>query len=283
MSSAALNSIVGSTACRGAFRLNGDEIEPIKAGPKTMGEAAARTRDLWASVGPIVSDAGLMIAKRDDAMSVASPKGGLIIEASGPINIGILRAALQNETAVQPAALDATSALAPGPLALVSLAQWIADIEAPRALEINAGDTPLRLWARKGKFGLAGGSTAADIAACILNAGANNKPITLEYGSLGGDVPDMCYDPISFFTQSATDEANWVIDETGIPTAGPESARLEDAIQAMALAHCLKAWSTGTSFEVSVLDGNRQTQVIARAEDPHRILLSTSTLYSSAV
>ena len=284
MSSAAMDSILNSAACRGAFRMKGNEIEPLKAGASALGEQAQRTRNLWAHVGAMVSDSGLMIAKKQDALSVASAKGGLILETSGPLNIGMLKVAVQDEARVTPSEVEVDpDAAGPGPKAVWSLARWIERIETRRALKLTAGSKCWTLWAEKGRFGLEPGKTVDTLIGDMLSAGKSGAPIELTYVAWDDAAVSPVLEPTELFMRKETAEYEWMIFEDGCLAALPNGASLEQAHAATALAQQLAAWCAGHPFEVAVFGEGAMRHVVAHAETPDRILISKAALGATAV
>ncbi len=271
-----LDFIINSASCSAAFQLSDAGLTPLKPSTPKLADAAGRTRDLWASLDALVPDSGIMIAKRDDGQSVASRKGGLIIEATGAINIGIMRAAMQNEDAVKPNLADGLSEdQQPGPKALWNLARWIEQIEANRVLVVTAGDTELKLWARKGRFGTETGVMASDVASAVLEAGSAKKPISLAYDMWTEDAPELVCDPVDLFSRVPSDAAEWVMDNTGCPRTSPKNATLEDAAQAAALAERLLLWGEGRPSEVAILREGGAKEIVARCDASSHIFIKT--------
>ncbi len=282
MQSTALSTILDSGVCQGAYRLTGDDVEPLKPAKDTHRDAARRTRDLWASLGAIVSDVDLMIGKRNEALSIASHKGGMILETAGPVNIGILRAALQHEDAVRPTQqLANESDLGAGIRALWALVRWIENVEASRAIRVQAGDSAIRLFARKGLFGLPDGAKIEDVATKILNAGQAGASVTLTYEPWPDTAPEMRLRPTELLPAAGADATDWVFDDAGVPAAVPRSATMDDATKASALAQRLSSWGEGRPFEVSVLRNGTTKQVVARKGPDDRILITTSNFNST--
>lgn len=264
MEARAFESILNNANCIGAFRIADQDMEPIK--PTSAGPEALRTRGLWSAVGSAMSDAGLMIAKRSGGVSLASRKGGMIVEASGPLNIGILRAALNSADAVVPKLEVATSACAtPSAKALWALAEWIDGIETRRDITIMAGQHSIRLAASQGAFTSLDKSTCAQIKTKLNDAAADDQPITLTYAEI--ENPDLSFEhkAINLFDAQTSKPSHWSFDWTGLPISHPENARLSDALEARGLCLHLIDWGQGDAFEVSVLTGLGKPYVIAKS------------------
>jgi hypothetical protein len=268
MSAAALDMILNSPTCRGAFRLDGDRMEPLKVSGPNAGEAAERMRDLWVSLNAVVPDADLVIGKHADGYSVASQRGGMLLETNSLPNLGILRSALKNEDTITPAATDAK-----GPAnAVLDLASWIDGTETRRAMEVVAGEARIRLWARKGRFGLLDGQTPATVAEHVSTASDAGQKVLLTLVEWTSDAPDMTFQPLELLAPSASD--NWVFGANGTPEAAPRSATLDQASKAATLAQRLATWGQGNPFQIEVLRDNASRDVIARSEDATRIELN---------
>lgn len=272
---AALDMILKSPECRGAYKVDGADIAPLSGVKAAAGEDAARTRDIWARVGAQVSDSGLMIAKREDALSIASLKGGLILETSGPVNIGILKAALQNEDAVRPEIEATTDEIDdPGLRALWSLATWVEAIETPRLLRVTAGKAVCELVARKGRFQPLGKVSPSGIADTLLAAGNSEHPITLTYGSLPSRLPQMRFAPLDLLCAQKGKRVGWIVAADGRFNDVPGDASLGNAKDIFALAKLLGAWGGGRPFEVAILQDNAIREVIAHSDTSEHIHLT---------
>lgn len=279
MSIAAMETILNSATCRGVFRLNGNEIEPLKGGTASLGEEAQRTRNLWARVDAMVSDSGLMIAKKQDALSVASAKGGIILETSGPMNIGMLRVAVQDEARISPNAEDPTEIIQqPGATAVWTLARWIERVETRRAMMLSSDNDCWAVWAEKGRFSLESDQTCDGLVSALLKAGKNGQPIELTYAEWDTSAPTPSLEPASLFRRSSEDGSDWLVFEEGCLAALPEECSLEHAEAATALAQQLSAWCAGHPFEVAVFGEGAGRSVVARADTSDRILLNKTAL-----
>lgn len=277
-----LDYILQSATCAAAFQLNGDDMTSLKPSGPAMADAAVKTRALWASLDGLMPETAMMVAKRDGAISIASRKGGLIIEASGAVNLGILRGALQNEGMVAPGLSHVLSATSPGPRALWSLADWIEQIEASREMQVDAGEQSITVWAQKGRFALPAGLTPSDLAKAVLAAGRASKPVELSYNPWsngpGNAAPKMAYRPIDLFARTPSATAEWVLDDTGCPKTLPRSATLQDVAQAATLGENLLRWADGEPSEISVLNGNAVLKTIARFDATSEISIGTQGL-----
>jgi len=280
MSGAALETILSSPTTRGAFRLNSDGFETLKASPPEIEPLAQATRDLWACIGSLMAEPDLMVAKREGDLSVATAKGGLLLETSGPVNLGILRATMQSDEVVRPDFHEEVPTDAPaGISALWSLARWIELIEARRALVVTAGDAVFKLWAEKGCFGTSGDSTASDVTEAILAAADAEAPVTLEYAAWGDDAPQTCdTSPIALLAPAPEDDSDWLVFNDAMPVAAPPDASLDVAADATELSMRLTKWGAGRPFEVAVLNATAQRIVVAEAETPDRVRINASAL-----
>lgn len=260
-----LDYILNGAVCQAAFQLDGDALTALKAGAPAMVGAAERTRDLWASLASVAPDAGIMIAKRDGAVSIASRKGGLIIEASGALNLGMLRGALQNEEAIQPSPTAKGAGLSlPGPKALYKLADWISGTEMGREIALRIGDKDATIWARQGRFATEEGTSPNDLAADILIAAAAGAAVTLSYKAWPANPPEMPLAPIALFSCAPSETTEWVLDDTGLPQVCPKTATLEDVAKTSVFVESLLSWAEGQPSEVAVLGDAPGLTTIAR-------------------
>lgn len=279
MTNVAMETILKSAACRGAFRLKDGALAPFVQGSSALETDAGLTRDLWVSLCGVTARPALMIAKKGEALSVASAKGGVIIETSGPINLGMLRAALQNEAPVLPLLseeFDTTSFT--GVTGLWALARWIEQIEAPRAIAVTDGDVTHLIYAEKGLFGLADGQTPAKVAAQLIAAEAAGAPITLTYVAWPDTAPAIAYQPAAFFHTASAAKADWIMSEGGRLLGVPACTSLQDIARATQLVARLSAWRDESVFDVTVLRDDASREVIARSDEAGNILLNKAAL-----
>ncbi len=270
-----LNSIISSSACRGAFQLSDGELTSLSGGDASAIDDARRTKDLWSSLASFVPDLGTVVAKRESGISIASMRGGIILEVSAPVNIGIVRAALRNESKISFEDDGKTPLVADGAKALWTLASWIDGIETRRALRVSVGTDVFRLWARKGKFGLKSDKTPADLAGFVLSANETAGPVTLSYDVSDDDAPDAVHLPLDLLATGETEKDEWHFDNLGVPKMRPRHACLKTAGRMLSLHAQLKSWGAGQPFEVTILRDGGPPEVIVEGSDPSltRILL----------
>lgn len=275
---AAMETLLKNAACRGAFRLKDDVIEPLVAGRSDLNGAAAKTKAIWASMGNVLSDAGMMIAKRDEGLSVASAKGGIILETSGAINLGILRAAVQDEVVVLPPAMEVGQPQ--NATGLWGLARWIEQIETRRALLVTAGETTYRIWAEKGKFGLPFDHSPAELAKSLISAEADGLPISLSYTSWGEqDAAEIMHLPISLFAEQFSNDGEWVTFNSDRFFGLPCDTSLAKVAGLYCLIQQLQAWSADHLFEVAIIDKTGIREVVARSPNAESIEFNKNVLH----
>ncbi|MEM6939106.1 MAG: hypothetical protein AAF509_03140 [Pseudomonadota bacterium] len=255
--------------------MHGDEMTPLKSGGPEAGAGAVRTRALWASLGSYLQSDGVMIAKRDGQLSIASHKGGIILETSGPVNIGMLKAALQHEAVVRPTVLKGEKAsLWPAQRALWSLARWIDGTETARFLQITAGSAAFQIAARKGAFCEVSGAEPAAIVAAFEQAGAEGAAVMLAYADLPDPWPAMTHQPIDLLCKVEKDAGTLTIRAANTPISVPAPVNLEEAMDFARLAGPLSTWGNGDPFEIIYLPEGSRQETIARSDGPGHIELS---------
>lgn len=271
-----LDTIFASSACRGAFQLDGGELVSLTRGDPSVSDDAERTKGLWSSLSAFVPDLSTVIAKRDTGVSIASARGGVILETSAPVNIGMVRAALRNEAPIELEDVGLDQLDAGGTRALWALSSWIEGTETERAMRVCVGDEALMLWARKGKFGLPSGVTPGAVAKSILSANETGKPVTLSFEALDGSSAKAVHGPLALFSADQSAEDEWHFNISGLPTRRPEDASLQTTGRMLGLHAHLKSWRDGQPFEVTILRDCGRPQVIAQGTNPDeiRILLS---------
>lgn len=264
MSAAQLEKIYRSPACLGAFKLGGGDLLSLTDAEPSVVIAAQRTADLCSSLASLIPDLGTLIAKREKGMSIATARGGIILEASAPINIGMLRSALRDAETIALEQTATSLSASAGTKALVNLANWIQQVETTRAMHLTAGDTVVKLWARKGKFGLADGVASSNIASAIFEGAKAAKPISLSYDILATDYPSCGLDPVALFGQENPDGLDWTYDTGGAPQSFPADATVQSCGQMLALNDQLRNWGEGQAFEVTILRKDRPPVAIAK-------------------
>ncbi len=265
MNNEALIRLTSSTACNGAFRIVGEDLEPISAHHGAAKHQASRTRDLWCRVGDVVSDTGLMIAKRGQAMSIATRRGGVIVESEGAMNIGILRAALKDEAPV-PAPSEAPTPGAPDTLnAIWDLMSWIAMVETPRLFLIDIAAERAELLVSKGKFAVMGKGSTKAISALLHGAVDSSGEITLGYGPLPKKMPDCALQPMDLLDLRATDDGSWSFAASGLLKAAPKTATHTEARDVSAMARSVLDWCSGEVSEITLIQDNMQQHVVAHS------------------
>lgn len=266
--------MLSGAACRGAFQLTDGELVSLTRNDKTVCEDAHRTRDVLSSLAECLPDVGTIIAKRETGLSIASIRGGLILETSAPVNIGMLRVALRNEEVVQFDQSGTTAIAAGGTRALWNLATWIEMIETARTIRVCAGADSFTLWARKGKFGMLDKSTPSELAAAVLSANQSGAAVTLSYEEDHDVTADAVHEPLALFepaTPEATEANEWQFDMAGVPTTRPKHTTLKTTGRMLALHTHLQSWGAGQAFEVTVLRDGETPRVIAQGHESNQI------------
>lgn len=276
MSTTGLQYIVQNTACRGAFKVDGEDLTPLSAVDPSVEQGAHRTRNLWASLVPVVSDAGMMIGTRGAEQSIASARGGVIVEAKSAINLGILKAALNKQDPIQPDdAADMAPGITAGQIALWTLADWIATIEVPRCLRLHLGDEPWDVVVVKGQFGLPD-KTPQDLRTAILAAADADALLEVSYTELPGSPGRCTHDPIEIFGPDRNSTGDWRLRSDGTPISVPTSATLPALRDIVVLGQRLTDWRQGRPFELAVLREGRTKEVIATSMEPEEINVKTT-------
>jgi len=270
-----LDFVLSSAACRGAFIVGGNGVTPLAATSDAAKASAMRTRDVWASLTPIMSDAGFLIGEREAGVSIVSRKGGVIVEASGAVNLGILRAALQNENTVD-VAVDSSVILGPcvGTNAIWALADWIDAIEAPRQLRLHLGEKTIDLTASKGRFAVADSSPPASVVDAITAAAEAGTPIELSYAGLPDSLGPVDLSPLDLFCPERVDSEEWIMGQSAMPLSVPVTASFAEVRQMAVLAQRLAAWGNGAPFELSILRNGTTKEVVARATNKNEIRMN---------
>lgn len=274
MSSTGLDYIVQNAACRGAFKVDGASLTPLSAVEPSVEQGAQRTRNLWASLVPVVSDAGLMIGTRGAEQSIASARGGVIVEAKSAINLGILKAALNKQDPIQPDAGTAPD-LDPGLTALWTLADWIAAIEVPRCLRVHLGAETWDVLAKQGRFSLID-ATAEDLSKAILAAADAKTAIEVSYTELPDPAAPCAHDPIEIFGPDRNTTGDWRLRSDGSPVSVPTTATLPALRDIAVLGQRLTDWRQGRPFELAILRDGRTKEVIATSTETEDINVKTT-------
>ena len=279
---AAIDIVLKAGACRGAFKVTGADILPLNAQSADAKAEAARTRDLWARLHPYLPASGLLVAKRDEHLSIVSNKGGIIIETSGPVNIGILKAALQNEDVVVPDATASAQDLAPAHRALWSLARWIEGIETPRRMIVSAGSETFEVVGRKGRFAMTQGGDLDTLRAACAAAEQEGSPVTLSYAALDTPLPEMSFEPLDLLC--LTKGEIWTLCDAGRFVAVPGQSNLDEARNVANLVTPITSWADGQPFEVSYLRDGAAKEIIARAgaDQPGQIFVNAKPAQAAA-
>lgn len=274
MTTPRLNDILADRSCVGAFRVTDDALVSLRSSGPGIAESAARMSRVWASLNTFMPDAATVIAKRGDSLTVASQKGGLILEAAGAFNIGLLRTVLSGEDiGLPPAPANDTPIAQPGTRALMNLATWITDIEAERALVLTVGDVCHRLWARRGQFALEDGQTPGDLAKTILAVTETGAPVELTYAAWSDPAPTPCLAPMALFTGAEVRDDGWAFDASGLLSSMPANATLDQLRQMLAMRDSLVDWGQGHPFAVTVIRQGRAPEVVASRKDQTTVRL----------
>lgn len=273
---AGLEYILQNTACRGAFMVNGDTLTPLSSVDSSVAQGAQRTRNLWASLAPLVSDAGMVIGTRGAEQSIASSRGGVIVEASRALNLGVLRAALKRQDPVAPqTAPDQAPALSEGLIALCTLADWIAAIEAPRCLRVHLGPDAWDLVAARGRFRPAGDGTPQSLVAALLAAAEAGADLALSYTDLPDPLGTCDLEPLALFGAARNATGEWHLKSNGAPISIPQTATLAGLRDMAQLARHLTDWRQGLPFELAVLRDGRTKEIVATSDAPDEIRFRT--------
>lgn len=275
MNNEAFNRLISTGACKGAFKLVDTGLEPLSGSARSAKDGALRTRDVWARLGTRVSDAGLMIAKRGAAMSVASRRGGVILESDGAMNVGLLRSILQHETPVTPTVAD--DAVSPSDVATWSLMEWIERIEAPRQFRVDIGNTKVGLIVREGRFSVSSKKwSEAQVGELLLAAAADGTEVHLGYAPLPKRIPACPHHPLALVGAKGTPDKQWQLSPEGVITSHPETATVAQAHLAQDIGKAILAWNDGDPSEITVLKDNLEKKVIAQSDGDGALTLTLS-------
>lgn len=281
MNSNVLEFVLNSTACRGAFKTDGMALTPLSSGAEHLHQSAQRTHDLWASMTPMLSDAGLIVASRGTDQSIASARGGIILEASGSINLGMLKSALKQQDHVEPASdLTFSETTDAGQVVLWNLVDWISSIEAPRLLNLHLGEDVIAMVAQKGAFACLGKQKVSAVASKVQSAIKAKSSISLSYDQLGEKIPTCDCDPVALFGASRNDTGEWVHKADGTPVSIPQDADFADIRQMAVFTQRLDHWREGLPCELAVLHEERAKEVVAIADSAEEIKI-TAPLFLS--
>jgi len=268
-----LDQLLKNPACKGAFQLGKQEVAPLKAAGEATFLAAQKSAVLWAALNCVGIAHDVIIAKRESGTTLVSAFGGVIVEASGPLNIGMFRASLKGEERIVPEA-DAQSAVQAGTRALLNLVDWIERIEAERAISVSVGDATLHLSARKGRFGVDGSTSAIDVARAILAANINQAPVSMTYDDEMDQLPQADCAALDLLGVPSTKKPEWLFDATGTPFQRPADMSRASAFAHFALYDALQDWSNGETFTVSILHQGTAPAVIAESNDRSQIRIA---------
>lgn len=274
MKPSGIDSLLNGSGCIGAFVVDGEALRPLSNASEDARDTAGRTRALWASLVPVVSDAGIVIGKRPKGMSIASQKGGLILEAKGAFNIGMLRAAMQHEDPVLPTAVEAPSTgTKAANIAIWAFATWIDETETPRHLVLHVGAETFSILARKGKFAMVQGEAPSAIAAALLDAERNGTAVELSMGPLPDHHGELDFTALDLFEARSSETDEWLMDRNALPASIPEKATFAMTRDVAALAQKLSTWGEGEACELSVLRHGNIKQVIATTNTAGEVML----------
>lgn len=269
------STILDSGACRGAFQFTDSELVSLTPSDAAVCDDARRTKDVWSCLAECVPDVDTIIAKRDTGLSIASVRGGVILETSAPVNIGMLRVALRHEELVQFDDENPAAFAAGGTRALWNLANWIEMIETSRHLRVDVGAKAFTLWAHKGKFGLPDGLTLDDVTKTVLSANESGAAVTMTYDVSTTATPDKAHEPMTLFGPVSKDADEWRFDVAGVPTMCPQDTTLKTTGRMLALHARLQSWGAGQPFEITVLRDGCSPTVVADGKEPNQIRILT--------
>lgn len=266
MVSPIVEQLLSSVACRYAFDCSGDEMAPLGCVDDAQVAEGRRALRVWAAVDACIGPCDIIVAQRSSETTIISPRGGILIAAGASMNIGMLRAGLRGEDLVRPDGPDQAKQPA-GSKALLKLAEWIAQIEAPRRIRLDIGSTQQMMWARQGRFGLPVGTTPQTVAAALLASNKTEQPVTLTY-----ELPDVAHPATdhaanAFFGTATAQTDVWAYSADGVPLTQPQDATLEDAAKIAMLHDALIDWSEDAPFKLSILKPQTPLTIIAERGD----------------
>lgn len=260
------------TAFLGCFSTNGNEIQPLESSNKALLPRAKDTCAIWAAVSKVVDEFDMLVIRQGGKSSICLPRGGLIIEAKGDLNLGLLRWMVRSIELGEKLEFNADPLICRETRTLFNLARWFDRMETGRMIELKAGREIFKIWSSKGLFDMVEGGEPAVMVNAIRRAIETDKTVCMRYCSSDGYITNSAKQPMSLFGEVTTDN-RWIFEPDARNTKIPAYAQLDDLGAVLKLREAFDVWRGDIPAELTAMSPKGTAIMTASADENNVTIL----------
>lgn len=265
---------------RGAFYATPDGLAPVD-GQADLSDLEARaelTRALWAAVQK-VPDTAMMLVKSEVGASIGLLAGGLVVEGTRKINLGLVRAATR---ALDPQSLTLDMQQVPSATrfrrSLWQILERLHGAGIPRVYSFEFAGVSGRVHSQAGDLRFGGGFTDPDsFVAALVAACDGDGSVAYSLGDPNDDFADQTFTSGDILTQvvDASDPGTFEYDPEGWPLSCDPSADFGtiQMLSHISVAACAMSDENGDLTLTAMSDANRPRLTGKTTEDRSMELL----------